>query len=212
MVVETFTVNPFQENSYICHHEGEAAIIDPGFSNAFEREQAIKYLKDHDLTITHLLLTHAHIDHIIDCAYWADETGLAFEMHEDDLPLLAASEQQAMMFGVRMATPPEPDRFLTEDDTIRLGAVEWEIRHVPGHSPGSICFVDRDHGFVIAGDVLFAGSVGRTDLWRESMPVLLNSIRTKLLTLPDETVVYSGHGPSTTIGRERETNPFLQQF
>lgn len=211
MVVKSFTVNSFQENTYICHHGGEAAIIDPGFSNAFERQDAVKYLSDNDLSVAHLLLTHAHIDHIIDCAYWADSTGLPFEMHEEDVPLLAASEQQAMMFGVRMATPPEPGRLLDEGDVIAMGDAQWQILHTPGHSPGSICFVDHEHGFVIGGDVLFAGSIGRTDLWKGSMGVLLGSIQTKLLTLPDETIVYPGHGPETTIGRERETNPFLQQ-
>ncbi len=212
MIVKSFTVNPFQENTYICHDEGEAAVIDPGFSNAYERQDASKYLKDNELTVTKLLLTHGHIDHIIDCAYWADTTKLSFAMHEEDVPLLMGAQQQAMMFGVRMATPPEPGQLLTVDDTIQIGGSTWEIRHTPGHSPGSICFVDHNNGFVIGGDVLFAGSIGRTDLWRGSMPTLLHSIRSQLLSLPDETIVYSGHGPATTIGRERTSNPFLSSF
>jgi len=212
MTVKSFTVNPFQENTYICHDGQDAVIIDPGFSNAFERRDAVNYLNDNRLSVKELLLSHAHIDHIIDCAYWADSTGLAFAMHEEDVPLLAASEQQAGMFGVRMATPPEPGRLLEEGDLISIGNSSWKIRHTPGHSPGSISFVDHENGFVVAGDVLFAGSIGRTDLWKGSMSTLLHSIRTKLLTLPDETIVYSGHGPSTTIGRERDSNPFLREF
>lgn len=211
MTVKSFTVNAFQENTYVCHDGGEAVVIDPGFTDAFEREEAVRYLKKHDLEVKHVLLTHAHIDHIIDSAYWVDSTGLPLEMHEGDAPLLAASDQQAMMFGVRMATPPAPGRLLTEEDRILTGGAVLEIRHAPGHSPGSICFVDHENGFVIGGDVLFAGSIGRTDLWKGSMPTLLQSIRTKLLTLPDDTTVYSGHGPPTTIGRERDSNPFLRE-
>lgn len=210
MIVKQFTVNPFQENTYVCHDDGEAALIDPGCANAFEREPILNYLSANDLRLTHLLLTHAHVDHIIDCAYWAERTGLAWAMHEEDVPLLKAAEEQAMMFGIRMASPPDPGVLLDETDEIVVGQSRWEIRHTPGHSPGSICFWDRENGFLIGGDVLFAGSIGRADLWKGSMPLLLESIETKLLTLPDETIVYPGHGPATTIKRERETNPFLQ--
>lgn len=211
MIVKSFTVNPFQENTYICHDGGEAVVIDPGFSTAYERQDAVNYLTNNNLVIRHLLLTHGHIDHIIDCAYWADSTGLAFAMHAEDVPLLAAAQQQAMMFGVRMKDPPEPGRLLAEEDRISIGNSTWEIRHAPGHSPGSICFVDHENRFVIGGDVLFAGSIGRTDLWKGSMSVLLDSIHKKLLTLPDEMTVYPGHGPATTIGRERDSNPFLHE-
>jgi len=211
MIVKSFTVNPFQENTYICHDGGEAVVIDPGFSTAYERQDAVNYLTNNNLVIRHLLLTHGHIDHIIDCAYWADSTGLAFAMHAEDVPLLVAAQQQAMMFGVRMKDPPEPGRLLAEEDRISIGNSTWEIRHAPGHSPGSICFVDHENRFVIGGDVLFAGSIGRTDLWKGSMSVLLDSIHKKLLTLPDEMTVYPGHGPATTIGRERDSNPFLHE-
>jgi hydroxyacylglutathione hydrolase len=113
------------------------------------------------------------------------------------------------MFGVPLERPPEPDATLADGQTIRFGNAIWEVFHTPGHSPGHVCFYDRANGFVIAGDVLFQGSVGRTDLWGGSMDVLVDSIRTRLFTLPDETTVYPGHGPPTTIGEERRTNPFV---
>lgn len=209
MTVQSFTVNPFQENTYIAHDNGRAVVIDPGYSGASERSQALDYLNDNDLTVERLLLTHAHVDHIIDCAYWADSFGMQFEMHEADLPLLKGAAQQALLFGVEMHDPPIPDDFLREGDEVQFGAATWQVIETPGHSPGSICFHDEQNGFVISGDVLFNRSIGRTDLWRGSMETLLESIATKLLTLPDDTVVYPGHGPETTVGRERGYNPFL---
>ena len=211
MIVKSFTVNPFQENTYICHDGLEAVIIDPGYATVFERQEAIDYITENNLTVTQLLLTHAHIDHIIDCKYWADSTGLSFALHKADAPLLLNAQQQAMMFGVRMDEAPAPGRILNDGDSIDFGDTRWEVRHTPGHSPGSVCFIDLQGGYVIGGDVLFAGSIGRTDLWGGSMTELLHSIRTVLLPLPDDTIVYSGHGPETTIGRERATNPFLRE-
>lgn len=209
MTVQSFTVNPFQENSYIAHDNGRAVVIDPGFSGGSERSQALDYLAANDLTVERLLLTHAHVDHIIDCAYWADSYGMQFEMHEADLPLLKGAAQQALLFGVEMHDPPIPTQFLSEGDTIDVGNAGWTVIETPGHSPGSICLCDEEHGFVISGDVLFNGSIGRTDLWRGSMDTLLESIKSKLLVLADDTIVYPGHGPRTTIGHERAYNPFL---
>ena len=209
MIVQSFTVGLFAENIYICHDAGEAVVIDPGSSDAYERQVVLDYLKEHNLKVRHLLLTHAHIDHIIDCAFFADHFEMAFQMHPEDVPLLKASEQQSMMFGIRMNPPPPPGTLLHEGDEVRFGNALWQVLHCPGHSPGSICFYDETNDFVIGGDVLFNGSIGRTDLWRGSMDELLYSIRTKLLVLPDDTVVYPGHGPETTIAKERQLNPFL---
>ena len=210
MIVQSYTVNPFAENTYIANDQGQTVVIDPGFYGASERAAALDYLADNHLTVDRLLLTHGHIDHIIDCAYWADTTGLQFEMHEADIPLLTMAQQQAQLFGVEMHDPPIPTEFLKEGDVLTIGSASWQVLEAPGHSPGSVCFYDELNGFVIAGDVLFDGSVGRTDLWQGSMDTLLRSIRTKMLTLPDDTIVYPGHGPATTIGRERAYNPFLQ--
>lgn len=209
MSVQSFTVNPFAENTYVCHSRGEAVVLDPGCANARERQAVLGYLKDQNLTVKHLLLTHAHIDHIIDCAFFAQHFGLAFQMHAADVPLLENALSQAALFGVHMDPPPPPGTLLTEADTLTFGDATWQILHCPGHSPGSICFYDAAAGYVIGGDVLFQGSIGRTDLWGGNLQTLLSAIKTKLFPLPDETVVHPGHGPKTTIGQERRSNPFL---
>ncbi len=209
MTVQSFTFNPFQTNCLICHDGGEAVLIDPSSSTLRERQVVMDYLKKHDLSISHLLLTHAHIDHIFDCAFFTQEFGEAFKMHRADAPLLRGAQEQARLFGVSIETPPEPGVFLDQGATIKFGEAEWQILHTPGHSPGSICFYDEKNGFVISGDVLFSGSIGRTDLWQGSLPQLMESIFQELVPLGDDVVVYPGHGPSTTVGRERKQNPFL---
>ena len=178
MTVRLFTVNPFSENTYIVHDDERAVVIDPGFYGAGERSLALEYLREYDLTVSRLLLTHGHIDHIIDCAYWTDTFDMGFAMHRADLPLMEQAGQQALMFGIEMHDPPIPTDFLEDGDTIEIGSSSWQVLLAPGHSPGSICFYDEADGFVIAGDVLFMGSIGRTDLWKGSMSVLLNSIQT----------------------------------
>jgi hydroxyacylglutathione hydrolase len=210
MTVQSFTVNPFQENCYVCHDGGEAVIIDPGSQTEEERRRIMAYLEKEALTVRHLLLTHAHLDHVIDCAYFARHFGMSFQMHRKDLPLLQMARMQGELFGLRIEQPPEPAGFLDEGDQIEIGDARWSVLHCPGHAPGSIVFYDEVNGFVIAGDVLFKGSVGRTDLFEGSMEDLLASIHSKLFILPDKTVVYAGHGPTTTIGEERRENPFLK--
>jgi glyoxylase-like metal-dependent hydrolase (beta-lactamase superfamily II) len=209
MTVKPFVVSPFAENCYVCHDAGEAVLIDPGTDTSAERDAVLDYLTRNGLVVRHLLLTHAHIDHILGCAFFAREFGMKWKLHEADLPLLESAELQARMFGVELERPPTPDASLREGEAIRFGKATWEIFHTPGHSPGSVSFYDEANGFVLGGDVLFQGSIGRTDLWGGSMPTLLNAIQRKLMPLPDDTVVYSGHGPQTTIGAERRTNPFL---
>lgn len=209
MTVKSFVVSPFAENCYVCHDGGRAVLIDPGTATPEERHAVEDYITRNDLRLSHLLLTHAHLDHILGCAYFARHFGMRWKLHPDDAPLLDGAEMQARMFGVSLERPPAPETTLEDGMTIEFGSARWEVLHTPGHSPGHVCFYDRENGFVIGGDVLFQGSIGRTDLWGGSMPTLLESIRTKLLVLPDATVVYSGHGPQTTIGAERRTNPFL---
>ena len=209
MTVKPFVVSPFAENCYVCHDAGEAVLIDPGTTTEAERRTVLDYVTRNDLRVRHLLLTHAHIDHVFGCAFFAREFGMRWKLHEADLPLLDNAALQAQMFGVELERPPAPETSLEEGGTVRFGKAVWQVLHTPGHSPGSVSFYDEANGFVIGGDVLFQGSIGRTDLWGGSMETLLHSIRTKLLALPDETTVYAGHGPSTTIGQERRTNPFL---
>lgn len=209
MTVQSFTFNPFQTNCYVCHSNGEAVLIDPSCHTEEEYQVVLDYIEKQDLTVRHLLLTHAHIDHIFGCAFFADYYGLPFQMHRADVPFIARSQEQALVFGVPLTAPPTPEHFLDERDTIDFGDVSWQIIHAPGHSPGSICFYDTANHFVISGDVLFMNSIGRTDLPQGSLPQLMDSIFQKLVPLGDETTVYPGHGPATSIGRERQQNPFL---
>ncbi len=209
MTIQSFTFNPFQTNLYVCHQDGEAVLIDPSSQSQEERDSVLRYIDENGLTVRHLLLTHAHLDHIYDCKCYAEHFGLAWRMHPSDVPLYRAAQEQAQMFGSEIDDVPPPGALLREQDVVEVGGSSWEVRHVPGHSPGSILFYDAAGLFVISGDVLFKGSIGRTDLFMGSMPTLAESIETKLMTLYDRVKVYPGHGPETTIGYERSTNPFL---
>jgi glyoxylase-like metal-dependent hydrolase (beta-lactamase superfamily II) len=209
MYVKSFTFNPFQTNCFVCHDAGEAVIIDPSCHTERERQQVLDYLDAHDLTVRHLLLTHGHIDHIFGCKAFAEHFGMPWQMHRADVPMLKRAQEQSLLFGVPLEQPPVPETFLDESDTVTFGEATWTVLYTPGHSRGSICFHDARGDFVIAGDMLFAGSIGRTDLPGGSMPELMRSIFQKLIPLGDSTQVYPGHGPETTIGHERQTNPFL---
>lgn len=209
MHIQRFTFSPFQTNSFICHDEKEAVVIDASCSTEEECGVVERYVAEHELEVTHLLLTHAHIDHIFGCARLSETFGRGFLMHREEKDLLENAELQGKMFGVAVDHPPEPDGFLTEGDEISVGSARLRVLHTPGHSPGSICFVDDDSKAVVSGDVLFQGSIGRTDLWRGSLPELMTSIFEKLVPLGDDVRVHPGHGPDTTIGVERTSNPFL---
>lgn len=189
-------------NCYVIRDGGEALVIDPGEATA-ELKQSVA-----DDKVTMIFNTHCHIDHSGGNKGMVEATGAPLVCHEDDLPLLRSLEQQGMMFGVSCDPSPEPDQFIQEGDTVTVGSVELKVLHTPGHAPGHVVLVGD--GFVIGGDVLFNGSIGRTDLPGGSMDQLLDSIKTKLLPLPDDTIVYCGHGPATTIGQERASNPFLR--
>ena len=214
MILQRFTVGPFAENTYVIHDVGEAALVDPGTWSDAERRAIVDYVQAAGLVVRHLLLTHAHIDHVLGCRHFAGlwAAGAAhggWQLHPADEPLLANAAVQGELFGIRVDEPPPPAHALVDGETISVGNATLSVLHTPGHSPGSVCFHDAAGGYVIGGDVLFAGSIGRTDLWEGSEETLLASIRDRLLVLPDDTVVYPGHGPATTIGRERATNPFL---
>lgn len=195
----------FAQNCYLLAPEGgqDAAVVDPGEESARILDRA----RREGLAIRAIWLTHAHLDHVLGVKAVHDATGAPIHLHPADRPLYDRMPAQAEWFGFRAEPAPAPDHELAHGDRLALGPAVLEVRHVPGHSPGSVCFVGD--GFVIGGDVLFQGSIGRTDLPGGSLEQLLASIREQLLTLPDETLVYSGHGPVTTVGRERRTNPFL---
>jgi hydroxyacylglutathione hydrolase len=208
--IKTFTFNPFQENTYILYDESLAsAIVDPGCSNSQERKMLVDFINLNKLKPVKLLNTHCHIDHILGNKFIADTYNLGLEANENDLRTLEAGKVSAEIFGIEYELSPLPSVFLNEGDTIMFGDSELEILFTPGHSMGSICFLNRKDKFIIGGDVLFYQSIGRTDLPGGNHNQLLQSIRTKLFTLPNDFIVYSGHGTTTTIGFEKLNNPFL---
>ncbi len=196
----------FAENCYLVVDEeaGACAIVDPGE----EAGLILHKVKETGAKPVAIWLTHAHLDHVLGVPRIAAETGAPVWLHPADRPLYDAVPEQAAWFGL---APPEnlpaPDRDLAHGARLMVGAVSFEVRHAPGHSPGSVCLVGP--GVALSGDVLFAGSIGRTDLPGGDFETLIASIERELLPLPDDTILYSGHGPETTIGRERQTNPFL---
>lgn len=201
MEILTFPVTPFFTNCYVVKDAGEAIVIDPGEATPELKASVI------DSKVTMIFNTHCHCDHSGGNAEMVALTGAPLVCHEKDLPLLQSLPEQGRMFGVPFPASPIPERFVVHGDVVEVGATRFEVRHTPGHSPGHVVLVAD--GVAIVGDVLFAGSIGRTDLPGGSMAQLINSIKTQLLTLPDATRVYSGHGPATTIGEERMSNPFL---
>lgn len=182
----------------------EAIIIDPGdYSKSLAR-----YVEDQQLQVRYVINTHCHADHAAGNKPAIEATGAKLLIHETELPFLENLVAQGLMFGFRVDPSPEPDDFLKEDDTVEFGSIALRVIETPGHSPGSITLYQSGCAFV--GDVLFAGSIGRTDLPGGSYETLMQSIHAKLVPLGDETVIYSGHGPKTTIGAEKKYNPFLR--
>ncbi|MBK9147775.1 MAG: MBL fold metallo-hydrolase [Flavobacteriales bacterium] len=208
--VQSFTFNPFQENSYVIHDGERAILIDPGCWNTAEERELNDWLSVNKLTPERLILTHAHIDHVLGCAWAHDRFGLLPELHMADLELLRLAPRQGQLYGVACQASPEPERFIAEGDIVRIGTDELRVLFVPGHAPGHIALFSEAERFVVAGDALFQGSIGRTDLPGGDYETLIRSIKEQLFPLGDDVVVHCGHGPDTTIGRERRMNPFLR--
>ena len=205
--ITTIVSDGFAENGYVvrCEATGEYVVIDPGNRiDLFEAE-----LEGAGRTPAGILLTHAHVDHIEGVAALKRATGAPIWLHAADRPLYDAALGQASMFGLRVEAPPPPDQVWLHGEVYRFGACELEVRHVPGHAPGHVVLYSAAAGVAFVGDVVFAGSIGRTDLPGGDFQTLISGIRAQVLTLPDATELYPGHGPSTTVGRERATNPFL---
>ncbi len=212
MEVKRFVCGPFQELTYILYDDTkEAVIIDCGCADDKERQRLTDFIERKNLTVVKLLNTHLHIDHVAGNAFVKDKYGLSPMAHNGDVFIYEKTLEQAALFGFPMEkTPPPVETFLQEGDVVSFGNEKLKVIHVPGHSPGSICFYNQEEGVAIVGDVLFQGSVGRTDLWGGDTDLLLNGIKSKLLNLPDEVVVAPGHGNLTTIGEERLNNPYLR--
>lgn len=216
MRVKSFEFNPLGVNTYVLHDETkEGVVIDAACFYANEKEELLRYIQDQGITVKHLLNTHLHFDHLFGVNLVSSRFGIPLSCHQGDAFLLEDLPRQLQQFGlppVDSELKPEIGKFLNEGDRIKFGNQTLEIFHIPGHSPGSIVFYSASNGCLFGGDVLFHSSIGRTDLYGGSYDDLVNGIHEKLFTLPDETVIYSGHGPSTTIGYEKKNNPFVGQI
>ena len=208
--LKSFCFNPFSENTYVLYNDdSEAWIIDPGNSTASENRELADFIEGQGLRPVRLLLTHGHIDHVMGNRFVFDRYGLKPVMHRDDLVFIDSIKQSAAMYGVSAEASPRPDEFIEADTILSLGNYTFQCILAPGHSPGSVCYYNSQNKLLIAGDVLFQGSIGRADLPMGDYDTLIASITGKLLPLGDDVKVYPGHGPSTTIGAERKSNPFL---
>ncbi len=213
MLLFSAAAPPFMKNGYVlgCERTREAVLIDPGD----EVDELLAFIKDESVDVRAILLTHAHVDHVSGVAAAKRALKAPIWLHPDDEAVYARAPQQGLLFGLDIETPPPVDKWLTTGVWGRFGDFEVDIRHTPGHCPGNVCFAvshaagePRLEGLFV-GDTLFAGSIGRTDLPGGDYPTLMRAITEVLFAYPDEAIVYSGHGPDTTIGRERRTNPFV---
>lgn len=211
ITIHPFTFGPIQENTYLLWDESkEALIIDPGNTGASEHAMLKAFIGEKGLVLKRLLLTHAHFDHVAGNRFIYDTYGLLPEMHQLDLPVLERQKEVCAVYGLPCEESPLPKTFIGEGDIIRFGNSSLEVVFTPGHAPGHITFYNTKEDFMICGDVLFRGSIGRTDIPGGDYNTLIRSIREKLFPMSDTMKVYNGHGPSTTIGFEKANNPFLQ--
>lgn len=211
MTVSGFTFNAFSENTYLLHDaSGQCVVVDPGCYERAEQEALRQFIEAQGLVVVLLLNTHCHIDHVFGNQFILDTYKVPFLIHEADLATLRSVPAYAPSYGFARYNPAEPTGFLTPGEPVRFGNTELEVRFTPGHAPGHVVFYHAPTSTVIGGDVLFQGSIGRTDLPGGDYATLIQSIKEQLLTLPDDTIVYPGHGPATTVGQERTSNPFLR--
>jgi glyoxylase-like metal-dependent hydrolase (beta-lactamase superfamily II) len=207
--IKVFTFNPFMENTYVLYDEsGEGVVIDPGCYEKHEQDALRKYIADHNIQVVALLNTHCHVDHILGNHFVQAQYGVKLYVHKESAPVLKANEAIAPAYGFHQYQPATPDVMLAEGEVVAFGDTSLQVLYVPGHAPGHIAFWNARQRFCIAGDVLFQGSIGRTDLPGGDMDTLLQSIHQKIFPLGDDVVVYPGHGPSTMVGVEKAENPF----
>ena len=211
MKVTCITFNAFSENTYVLSDDTkECIVIDPGCYDKAEKQQLADFIKTEDLKVVHLLNTHCHIDHVFGNKFVADTYNVPLEIHEKDLDVLRSVPAYAPNYGFPNYEEQLPGAYLKEGEKVKFGNTELDILFTPGHSPGHVVFYNQPEKVCIGGDVLFQSSIGRTDLPGGDFDTLIQSIKTKLFTLPDDVTVYPGHGPETTIGYEKKHNPFLR--
>jgi hydroxyacylglutathione hydrolase len=210
LTVQRFTFNPVQENTYVVYNEkGHCCIIDPGCYFASEEEQLKEFVEQNRLTPVLLLNTHCHLDHIFGNYFIHKTFGLPLHLHKLEKPVLDYGPAAGQLWELPFVNYDGELKFLEDDDVITIGDDELKVLFTPGHSPGHVSYYSKENKFILSGDVLFEGSVGRTDLPGGDFAVLQETIKTRLYTLPEDTVVYSGHGNTTTIGDEMKSNPYV---
>ncbi len=211
--IQHFVFNDFMENTYLLWDESnECVIIDPGCNTPAEKSDMVQFIRGNELKPVLLVNTHCHIDHVLGNKWVKETYQVDLLIHQQELVVLQTMEEISKMYGIYAETSPAPDRYLAAGERVTFGKSSMHVLFTPGHSPGSISLYAAEDKVVISGDVLFRSGIGRTDLPGGSYQVLMNSICQELLLLPDETRVYSGHGPVTTIGEERRHNPFILEY
>jgi hydroxyacylglutathione hydrolase len=211
LYVQTFVFNSLAENTYIIYDETKAcAIIDPGCYTPNEREVLVEFIKQHQLQVSHLVNTHCHIDHILGNQYIKEQYEVKLTIHPQEITNLQLAPTYAPQYGFIAYQPTKPDIFVQAGDIIHLGNSDLEVLHLPGHAPGHIALYNKQNGICLVGDVLFKGYIGRTDLPGGNYSSLLESIHHQLFLLEDRTTLYPGHGPTTTLGQEKASNPFCK--
>ncbi|GJM30678.1 MAG: MBL fold hydrolase [Cyclobacteriaceae bacterium] len=208
--LESFVFGPFQENTYVLYDDnsGDGIILDPGCYQDHENQQLLEFVTDNRINITKIVNTHCHIDHVLGNEFAKVKFNAPLAIPEGEQEVYRAVKSYAPVYGFPKYKESEIDEFIDESDVLRFGEISLEIMLVPGHSPGHLAFYHKDSKICIGGDVLFQGSIGRTDLPGGDHQTLINSIHTKMFLLPDDVTVYCGHGPPTTIGEEKKSNPF----
>ena len=210
MHVIKFTVNPFYENTYLIHKEEVALLVDPGFTSKTEQQTFTHYVQEHNLNLQAVVLTHAHVDHILGIDFIMDNYGADVYLSHKDLYLWENAAQQAAMFGISLDQPKITPFCLEADKEVEIGDFKFKTLFTPGHSPDHLSFYFHDQQKLIAGDTLFKQGIGRTDLYKGDFSLLEKSILEKIYTLPDNTEVLPGHGPATTIGFEKQHNSYVR--
>ena len=209
--LQKFIFNPFTENTYLVWDDvsNQSIIIDPGCSDSEEKSQLKQFIIENKLKPKYLINTHCHVDHFAGNAFIKEEFEVDFLASKEDIFLIDAQENQAAMFGLNIKKTPYPDKYLSEDLILQIGETEIKFIFTPGHSPGGYNIYFPDEKICFTGDTLFRDTVGRTDFWRSDHDALIASIKEKLFSLPDDVIIYPGHGEESTIGYEKRYNPFL---